>query len=127
MRQGSTSSLRACQPGSVGWAMARDTPCRTPLQRTLVRTGKVSAPIVIGRDHLDSGSVVSPYRETEAMLDGSDAIADWPLLNALTATSRCDLGVYPSRRWRGLGDPFMPAKLVSPMAPISPHKSSNGH
>jgi len=53
----------------------------------LVASGKVSAPIVIGRDHLDSGSVASPYRETEAMLDGSDAIADWPLLNALTATS----------------------------------------
>jgi len=53
----------------------------------LVRDGKVKAPIVIGRDHLDSGSVASPYRETEAMLDGSDAIADWPLLNALTATS----------------------------------------
>jgi urocanate hydratase len=49
----------------------------------LVATGKVSAPIVIGRDHLDSGSVASPNRETEAMLDGSDAIADWPLLNAL--------------------------------------------
>ena len=53
----------------------------------LVRDGKVTAPIVIGRDHLDSGSVASPYRETEGMLDGSDAIADWPLLNALTATS----------------------------------------
>ena len=53
----------------------------------LVRDGKVTAPIVIGRDHLDSGSVASPYRETESMLDGSDAIADWPLLNALTATS----------------------------------------
>ncbi|GAA8845752.1 urocanate hydratase [Helicobacter pylori] len=53
----------------------------------LVREGKVKAPIVIGRDHLDSGSVASPYRETESMLDGSDAIADWPLLNALTATS----------------------------------------
>ncbi|MEJ5929175.1 urocanate hydratase [Corynebacterium sp. H128] len=53
----------------------------------LVREGKVTAPIVIGRDHLDSGSVASPYRETESMLDGSDAIADWPLLNALTATS----------------------------------------
>lgn len=53
----------------------------------LVRDGKVKAPIVIGRDHLDSGSVASPYRETESMLDGSDAIADWPLLNALTATS----------------------------------------
>jgi urocanate hydratase len=49
----------------------------------LVRSGRVSAPVVIGRDHLDSGSVASPYRETEAMLDGSDAIADWPILNAL--------------------------------------------
>lgn len=53
----------------------------------LVAEGKISAPIVIGRDHLDSGSVASPYRETEAMADGSDAVADWPLLNALTATS----------------------------------------
>ncbi len=49
----------------------------------LVRSGRVSAPVVIGRDHLDSGSVASPFRETEAMLDGSDAIADWPILNAL--------------------------------------------
>jgi urocanate hydratase len=49
----------------------------------LVRSGRVAAPIVIGRDHLDSGSVASPYRETESMLDGSDAIADWPILNAL--------------------------------------------
>ncbi len=49
----------------------------------LVRDGQVKAPIVIGRDHLDSGSVASPYRETEAMQDGSDAIADWPILNAL--------------------------------------------
>jgi urocanate hydratase len=53
----------------------------------LVRTGAVSAPIVIGRDHLDSGSVASPNRETEAMRDGSDAIADWPLLNALVNTA----------------------------------------
>jgi urocanate hydratase len=53
----------------------------------LVRTGVVSAPIVIGRDHLDSGSVASPYRETESMLDGSDAIADWPILNALLNTA----------------------------------------
>jgi len=53
----------------------------------LVRSGAVSAPIVIGRDHLDSGSVASPYRETEAMADGSDAIADWPLLNALLNTA----------------------------------------
>ncbi|WP_243286049.1 urocanate hydratase [Geothrix terrae] len=51
----------------------------------LVRTGKVKAPIVIGRDHLDSGSVASPNRETEAMKDGSDAVSDWPLLNAMTA------------------------------------------
>jgi urocanate hydratase len=49
----------------------------------LVRTGQVSAPIVIGRDHLDAGSVASPNRETEAMRDGSDAVADWPILNAL--------------------------------------------
>jgi urocanate hydratase len=49
----------------------------------LVRTGVVSAPIVIGRDHLDCGSVASPNRETEAMKDGSDAVADWPILNAL--------------------------------------------
>jgi urocanate hydratase len=49
----------------------------------LVASGRISAPVVIGRDHLDSGSVASPYRETEAMQDGSDAIADWPILNAL--------------------------------------------
>src|SRR5450631_3872722 len=53
----------------------------------LVRTGKVKTPIVIGRDHLDTGSVASPNRETEAMLDGSDAVADWPILNALMNTA----------------------------------------
>jgi urocanate hydratase len=53
----------------------------------LVRAGEVSAPIVIGRDHLDAGSVASPNRETEAMADGSDAVADWPLLNALVNTA----------------------------------------
>jgi urocanate hydratase len=53
----------------------------------MVASGELSAPVVIGRDHLDSGSVASPYRETEAMKDGSDAIADWPLLNALVNTS----------------------------------------
>ncbi|WP_308493406.1 urocanate hydratase [Microbacterium terrisoli] len=53
----------------------------------MVASGELSAPIVIGRDHLDSGSVASPYRETEAMKDGSDAIADWPLLNALLNTA----------------------------------------
>ena len=53
----------------------------------LVREGRVTAPVVIGRDHLDSGSVASPYRETEAMRDGSDAVADWPILNALLNTA----------------------------------------
>ncbi|MBE7162269.1 MAG: urocanate hydratase, partial [Williamsia herbipolensis] len=53
----------------------------------MVASGELSAPIAIGRDHLDSGSVASPYRETEAMADGSDAIADWPLLNALVNTA----------------------------------------
>ncbi|MBV9700290.1 MAG: urocanate hydratase, partial [Candidatus Eremiobacteraeota bacterium] len=53
----------------------------------LVRNGEVKAPIVIGRDHLDTGSVASPYRETEAMRDGTDAVADWPILNALLNTA----------------------------------------
>ena len=53
----------------------------------LVASGEVSAPVVIGRDHLDSGSVASPYRETEAMMDGSDAVADWPILNAMLNVS----------------------------------------
>jgi urocanate hydratase len=53
----------------------------------LVRSGELQAPIVIGRDHLDAGSVASPYRETEAMRDGSDAIGDWPILNALLNTA----------------------------------------
>jgi urocanate hydratase len=54
---------------------------------SLVKSGKIKAPIVIGRDHLDCGSVASPYRETESMKDGSDAVADWPLLNALLNTA----------------------------------------
>jgi urocanate hydratase len=53
----------------------------------LVKRGEIKAPIVIGRDHLDAGSVASPNRETEAMRDGSDAIADWPILNALVNTA----------------------------------------
>ena len=67
----------------------------------MVRTGELKAPIVIGRDHLDSGSVASPNRETEGMRDGSDAVADWPILNALlnTAVGR-DLGRVPPRRRR---------------------------
>jgi urocanate hydratase len=54
---------------------------------SMVASGELSAPIVIGRDHLDTGSVASPYRETENMKDGSDAVADWPLLNALANTA----------------------------------------
>jgi urocanate hydratase len=53
----------------------------------MVASGELKAPVVIGRDHLDCGSVASPYRETEGMADGSDAIADWPLLNALVNTA----------------------------------------
>ena len=53
----------------------------------MVADGELSAPVVIGRDHLDCGSVASPYRETESMKDGSDAVADWPLLNALISTA----------------------------------------
>jgi urocanate hydratase len=53
----------------------------------LVKDGKLQAPVVIGRDHLDCGSVASPYRETEGMKDGSDAVSDWPLLNLLSNTS----------------------------------------
>jgi urocanate hydratase len=53
----------------------------------MVASGELKAPIVIGRDHLDTGSVASPYRETEGMIDGSDAIADWPLLNAMVNTA----------------------------------------
>ena len=58
-----------------------------PVQRHGRRRARSRAPIVIGRDHLDAGSVASPYRETESMADGSDAIADWPILNALTSTA----------------------------------------
>ena len=77
----------------------------------LVARGDVAAPIVIGRDHLDCGSVASPYRETEAMLDGSDAIADWPLLNALSTPPaalrgcRCTMAAAS-----GSGDRSMPAR-----------------
>ena len=53
----------------------------------MVKNGELKAPVVIGRDHLDSGSVASPNRETEGMMDGSDAVSDWPLLNALLNTA----------------------------------------
>ena len=70
-------------PARICWLGYGDRARAGHLINELVRSGEVSAPVVIGRDHLDSGSVASPYRETEAMRDGSDAIADWPILNAL--------------------------------------------
>ena len=94
---------RGCRRASAGSATAS---ARRPGSRSTSssRTGEVKAPIVIGRDHLDSGSVASPNRETEAMSDGSDAIADWPLLNALvnTAAGR-DLGVVHHGGGVGIG------------------------
>jgi urocanate hydratase len=93
----------------------------------LVRSGQVSAPVVIGRDHLDSGSVASPYRETEAMADGSDAIADWPILNALLNTA-------PGRRGSasitagasGSATPSTRAWSSSPTAPTTRPSGSSG-
>jgi urocanate hydratase len=82
---GLVSDRVACQglPARICWLGYGDRARAGLAINELVRTGKVKAPVVIGRDHLDSGSVASPYRETEAMRDGSDAIADWPVLNAL--------------------------------------------
>ncbi|SLM88930.1 urocanate hydratase [Brevibacterium yomogidense] len=74
-------------PARICWLGYKERHQAGLLFNRLVAEGKVSAPIVIGRDHLDSGSVASPYRETEEMADGSDAVADWPLLNALVNTS----------------------------------------
>jgi len=74
-------------PARICWLGFRERHLAGLKFNELVASGRVSAPIVIGRDHLDSGSVASPYRETEAMKDGSDAIADWPLLNALLNTA----------------------------------------
>ncbi len=71
-------------PSRIAWLGYGDRAKAGKLFNELVRTGKVKAPIVIGRDHLDCGSVASPNRETESMKDGSDAIADWPILNALS-------------------------------------------
>jgi len=74
-------------PARICWLGYRERDRAGVLFNELVRSGKVKAPIVIGRDHLDSGSVASPNRETEGMRDGSDAIADWPILNALLNTA----------------------------------------
>lgn len=74
-------------PARICWLGQGEREAAGKLFNDLVRTGKVKAPIVIGRDHLDTGSVASPNRETEAMKDGSDAVADWPILNALINTA----------------------------------------
>jgi urocanate hydratase len=74
-------------PARICWIGQGDREKAALAFNELVRTGKVKAPIVIGRDHLDTGSVASPNRETEAMKDGSDAVADWPVLNALINTA----------------------------------------
>src|SRR5881397_2037649 len=82
---------RTCQvqglPARVCWLGYGERAQFGGLINTMVRNGKLSGPIWIGRDHLDCGSVASPRRETEGMLDGSDAIADWPILNALLNTA----------------------------------------
>ena len=70
-------------PARICWLGYGERALFADIMNTYVKKGKLKAPIVIGRDHLDCGSVASPYRETEGMIDGSDAVADWPLLNGL--------------------------------------------
>ena len=74
-------------PARICWLGYGERALMGETMNDLVRKGKITAPIAMGRDHLDSGSVASPYRETEKMLDGSDAVADWPILNALLNTA----------------------------------------
>lgn len=74
-------------PSRICWIGLKDRARVARAFNEMVKNGELSAPVVIGRDHLDSGSVASPNRETEAMLDGSDAVSDWPLLNALLSTA----------------------------------------
>ena len=80
--RGSGSASRACPPASAGSGLGDRHRLGLAFNEMVAR-GELEAPVVIGRDHLDSGSVASPNRETEAMRDGSDAVSDWPLLNAL--------------------------------------------
>ncbi len=94
------SSFRGCRRGSAGSVSATAIALGLAFNEMVAR-GELKAPIVIGRDHLDSGSVASPNRETEAMRDGSDAVSDWPLLNALLELcERRHLGVAAPRRRR---------------------------
>ncbi len=74
-------------PARICWLGYGERACMGQAINELVRKGEISAPVAMGRDHLDTGSVASPYRETEKMLDGSDAVADWPILNALLNTA----------------------------------------
>jgi urocanate hydratase len=74
-------------PARICWLGLGERAVMGEAMNELVRKGELSAPVAIGRDHLDTGSVASPYRETEKMLDGSDAVADWPVLNALLNTA----------------------------------------
>ncbi|MDP5146280.1 urocanate hydratase [Shewanella sp. ULN5] len=74
-------------PARICWVGLKDRARLAAAFNDMVKTGELSAPVVIGRDHLDSGSVASPNRETESMMDGSDAVSDWPLLNALLNTA----------------------------------------
>src|SRR2546426_3459945 len=90
-------------PARICWLGYGDRAKAGLAMNQLVRIGAVKAPIVIGRDHLDSGSVASPYRETEAIRDGSDAIADWPILNALLNVAAGATGVSVHHRGR-VGD-----------------------
>jgi urocanate hydratase len=84
----------------------------------MVKNGELEAPIVIGRDHLDSGSVASPNRETEAMKDGSDAVSDWPLLNALLNTASGATWVS-LHHGGGVGMGYSPARRHGDRAPTA--------
>jgi urocanate hydratase len=114
-------------PARICWLGYGERPPRRPALQRTGGDGKVKAPIVIGRDHLDSGSVASPYRETEGMLDGSDAVADWPLLNALV-NDRLGrhVGVDPPRRRASAsGARSTRVRWVWRTGPNSPPPSSN--
>ena len=92
----------------------------------LVRTGKVAAPIVIGRDHLDCGSVASPNRETEGMRDGTDAVSDWPLLNALVNTASGASWVsFHHGGGVGIGYSQHAGQVIVATEPPPPHNGSN--
>ena len=115
--RGSESSFRDL-PARICWLGYGERAEFGLAMNDLVKKGKIKAPIVIGRDHLDCGSVASPFRETEAMKDGSDAVADWPLLNALlnTAAARRGFRFTTAAAWAS-AIRCMPAKSPSRTAP----------